>query len=195
MDTQALVALAQFLLPTGPGPSLKHPTDLIALFIHAIQVAVNFRLDPPANNQQSEPQDDKEGENDDTVSESDTAVGDDENDASPPPFPASLGISLEQALQSRLPRDWNSRGEDSYTFSYRHAQSSMGFVVKAGKIGGRVSVMGMVEVSLFSFSRFLWLTVRRRENRIRSRSYSQSMLWRTLCRGRERMSRRLVSGH
>jgi proteasome inhibitor subunit 1 (PI31) len=156
MDTQALIELAQFLLPTGPGPSLKHPTDLIALLIHAIQVAVNFRLDPPTTDQQSESQDDKEGDNYDTVSESDTAVGDDENDSSPARFPASLGITLEQALQSRLPRGWNSRGEDSYTFSYRHAQSSLGFVVKVGKIGGRVSVMGMVEVSSFRiFSCFL----------------------------------------
>lgn len=147
MDTQGILALAQFLRPTGSGPSLVHSTDLIALVIHSIQVAVNFRLNPPTNDLQSEAKEDDGRDDDDAVSESDTAVGDDDDSCSPR-FPASLGITPEDALQSRLPTGWNSRGEDSYTFTYRHAQSSMGFVVKVGKIGGRVSVMGMAEVSL-----------------------------------------------
>lgn len=197
MDSQAVLSLAHFLLPSGPGTSLKHPTDLIALYTHAIQVAVNFRLDPPTSDLQSEARDTSgEGDDDDAVSESATAVGDDNaNDSSSQQFPTSLGITLEHALQSRLPQGWNDRGEDSYTFSYRHTQSSLGFVVKVGKIGSRVSVMGMVEVSRSVVTPpFRWLTRNRTENHIRSQSCFRNMFRRILYPGLERMSRRRVSG-
>lgn len=197
MDSQALLSLAQFLLPAGPGTSLKHPTDLIALYIHAIQVAVNFRLDPPTSDSQSEARDTSgEGDDDDAVSESATAVADDNvNDSSSAQFPTSLGITMEHALQSRLPQEWNDRGENSYTFNYRHAQSSLGFVVKVGKIGSRISVMGMVEVSrnvaTFLFCR---LTRNRTGSRIHSRWCCRIMFRQTLCLGLERTSRHHVSG-
>lgn len=143
-NTQAILSLATYLLPrTIPPTTLTHPTDLIALVIHATQVSLGFRLDPPSAPTTSDTATEEEtGEDDDDAA---TAVADD------PPEPegrafTSLGVSEELAAQSRLSEGWDARGEDSYTFTYRHAQSQLSFVVKVGRMGGRVCVSGMAEV-------------------------------------------------
>ncbi|KAJ7667871.1 PI31 proteasome regulator N-terminal-domain-containing protein [Mycena polygramma] len=39
-----------------------------------------------------------------------------------------------------LPEDWNKNGPSHYTFRYRHDQSSLEFVVKVSKLGGRTLI-------------------------------------------------------
>jgi proteasome inhibitor subunit 1 (PI31) len=39
-----------------------------------------------------------------------------------------------------LPDDWNKNGPSHYTFRYRHDQSSLEFVVKVSKLGGRTLI-------------------------------------------------------
>jgi proteasome inhibitor subunit 1 (PI31) len=141
--TQAILSLATFLLPrTSPITTLTHPTDLIALVVHATSVSLSFRLDPPSSVEQTTSADEETGEDDDDAA---TAVADD------PPEPeqrgfSALGVSTDVAARSRLPEGWNARGEDSYTFTYRHGQSQMAFTIKVGRMGGRVCVSGMAEV-------------------------------------------------
>lgn len=144
-NTQPILALATYLLPrTTPITTLTHPTDIIALVIHATLISLGFRSDPPASVDASNTSTDEEtGEDDDDAA---TAVADDS--AEPEQRTAALGVSTDVAARSRLPEGWNARGEDSYTFTYRHGQSQMAFTIKVGRMGGRVCVSGMAEVCL-----------------------------------------------
>ena len=69
---------------------------------------------------------------DDGASDTDTAVDNDDD-----------GTSVDNALNS----GWNDRGEDTYSFEYKHEQSSMTFRVRVGKMGGRVQIDATAEVS------------------------------------------------
>lgn len=140
LDPAALLAAIPSLLPSSRGSSpLPHPTDAVAAIVHAIHVALGFRLeggsasDRPAEEAEAS----AERDIDDTASETTTAVDPDEQDG------GSVG-------QQVLNQEWNSRGEDAYAFAYRHEQSAMVFRVRVGRMGGRVQVDGMAEVSLCS---------------------------------------------
>jgi proteasome inhibitor subunit 1 (PI31) len=161
-NTPALLALLQHLLPSSTTSTLTQPTDLVAAYVHALLVSLRFRLNATpdgAEDRSSDAQGHEAagnnvatgggGADDDTVSEPDTVVADDEQQGETLPDErfTSLGISVADAEASRLPAGWNARGEDSYTFTYRHQQSQMTFTFKVGRIGNRVSVMGMAEVS------------------------------------------------
>jgi proteasome inhibitor subunit 1 (PI31) len=53
-----------------------------------------------------------------------------------------------------LPVEWNTNGPGHYTFKYRHEQSSLEFVMKVSKLGGRVLVNAIaveVRTSIFEF--------------------------------------------
>lgn len=39
-----------------------------------------------------------------------------------------------------LPESWDAHGPGSYTFRYRHDQSSLEFVLKVSKLGGRTMI-------------------------------------------------------
>lgn len=50
-----------------------------------------------------------------------------------------------------LPVEWNTHGPGSYTFRYKHEQSSLEFVVKLGKLGGRTTINAIaLEVRTFA---------------------------------------------
>ncbi|GLB33679.1 putative PI31 proteasome regulator [Lyophyllum shimeji] len=55
-------------------------------------------------------------------------------------------IAVEEASPANLPsgnilpQGWNRHGPDHYTFRYRHDQSSLEFVVKVSKLGGRTLI-------------------------------------------------------
>lgn len=143
-NTHAILSLATFLLPhTTPPTTLTHATDLVALITHATLVSLGFRLDPPTqpHTDTAEQETGEEEEDDDAA----TVVADDPPEPQGLPF-TSLGVTEDVAARSRLPEGWNAGGEDSYTFTYRHAQSQLSFVVKVGRMGSRVCVSGMAEV-------------------------------------------------
>ena len=48
-------------------------------------------------------------------------------------------------VEGQLLPGWNARGEDSYVFEYRHAQSAMTFRVRVGRMVGRVQIDAMAE--------------------------------------------------
>lgn len=96
--------------------------------------------------EEPEPEGDNNDDNDDTVSETATAV--DDEPAGQASSSQNLAVSQEVIAGARLPSGWNSRGEDSYTFEYKHEQSGLKFIVRVGRMGGRVNVSGMAEVRL-----------------------------------------------
>jgi proteasome inhibitor subunit 1 (PI31) len=57
-------------------------------------------------------------------------------------------------LTNVLPDEWNAHGPGNYTFRYRHEQSSLEFVMKIAKLGGRTLVNAIaVEVRVASVLR------------------------------------------
>lgn len=144
--------------PSASGPSTKllHPTDAVAALVHAIQTALKFRLVIPPG-QVADDLGDRLGVNDhtkdadggdDTRSEADTAVeDDDEGEAGNGSEASTVYVTNQEVVANILPQSWNARGEDAYTFSYKHEQSGMTFMVKVGRLGGRINVTGMAEVS------------------------------------------------
>ena len=148
LDPQTLIRSLPTLLPRSSGSPLLHPTDALAALVHAIHVALDFRLVNPsatanpaisapsqgagAAQTQNDASASGEKEIDDTASETETAVDQEEDLTS---------------VENQLPNGWNDRGEDSYSFQYRHAQSSMVFRIRVGRMGTRVQLDAMAEVS------------------------------------------------
>lgn len=170
-NTAALLALLQHVLPSSTTSTLTQPTDLIAAYVHAVLVSLRFRLNVPSDSSEDHSADSQAhvevresiaaggGTDDDTLSEADTVVADDDDDNEQSGQSGvqeqrftSLGITTADVSANRLPGGWNARGEDSYTFTYKQEQSQMTFTFKVGRIGNRVSVMGMAEVSIFCIS-------------------------------------------
>lgn len=132
---ESLLATLPTLLPPGGGSSpLPRPTDAVAALVHTIHVALGFRLQggQGASANTDETEQTSEAEVDDTASETTTAVDPDE------------GAGGSEVLS----QGWNARGEDAYTFTYRHEQSAMVFHVRVGRMGGRVQVDAMAEVGI-----------------------------------------------
>ncbi|OWZ60398.1 hypothetical protein C356_00049 [Cryptococcus neoformans c45] len=133
LNAASLLGLLPTLLPQETTSPLPLSTDAIAALVHTIHTALQFRLVSPA----PQPADDSSkleqlgsgGNNDDAMSEV-TAV--EQEDNSQPPV-------------GRLAEGWNSRGEDSYSFQYRHDQSAMNFRVRVGKMGSRAQIDAMAE--------------------------------------------------
>lgn len=150
----------------GPATRLSYPADAAVALVHAIMVSLQFMLQdrPTVRSGKQQGTSSSSGgaageageageagaagaaaDDDGTTSEADTAVNDDDD------FQPGQG-STEHVDQARvqasiLPYGWNGRAEDAYTLSYKHPQSSMEFLVKLGRMGGRVSVTGMAGVS------------------------------------------------
>ncbi|KAJ9099846.1 hypothetical protein QFC21_003848 [Naganishia friedmannii] len=159
-NTTALLALLQHLLPSSTTSTLTQPTDLVAAYVHAVLISLRFRLNTTPNESEERSSESRVhaeeagnaaaagADDDDTLSEADTAVADDDQqpaESVPEQGFTRLGVTVADAEASRLPGGWNTRGEDSYTFTYKHQQSQMTFTFKVGRIGNRVSVMGMAE--------------------------------------------------
>jgi proteasome inhibitor subunit 1 (PI31) len=137
LDPQALLLLLPTLLPNSTSSPLPNPTDALAALVHTIHTTLGFRLVTPveAPSMQNAAAT-REREIGDTASETETAVEDED---------AGEG---DGGIGGSLPQGWNARGEDSYIFEYRHPQSAMVFRVRVGRMGGRVQIDGMAEVSL-----------------------------------------------
>ncbi|WVQ99215.1 hypothetical protein IAU59_006347 [Kwoniella sp. CBS 9459] len=198
LSTPALLNLLPRLLPPSTSSPLPYPTDAVAALVHAIHVALEFRLVQPqgsqasgqepqaqaqaqrhqggdvsaANQNQNQTQDeDRSGsaeharagagtgnddidvdvDVDDGASETTTAV-DPETDADAEAADANVNVNVasgsarpQNVLENRLREGWNARGEESYTFQYRHGQSALSFRVRIGRMGGRVQVDAMAE--------------------------------------------------
>lgn len=175
-STSTLQQLVPYLLPERgqAGSTLTAPTDLAAVLVHAIHTSLEFRLVRPApsgsRNQSAdtEEQDEDEGQQrrgedtEDTVSETETAVNADDDDQAPQGQSSSSSLDtrfVRLATEARLPSGWNDRGEDSYTFTYKHEQSGLSFIVRVGRMGGRVNVSGMAEVSVRVLQAFVLLVL------------------------------------
>ena len=164
-STSTLQQLVPYLLPERgqEGSTLTAPTDLAAVLVHAIHTSLEFRLVRPApsssTTQSAEHQEEDEqqrqgrpDDNEDTFSETETAVNADDDDDEQAGRPSASSSSLDTrfvrlATEARLPAGWNDRGEDSYTFTYKHEQSGLSFIVRVGRMGARINVSGMAEVS------------------------------------------------
>ncbi|WVQ82432.1 hypothetical protein IAT38_004560 [Cryptococcus sp. DSM 104549] len=139
LEATRLLQLLPSLLPRGTTSPLPHPTDVIAALVHAIHTSLQFRLVSPLPTaaariaQPATQEASAEADVDDSVSETTTAV-DQEDDAQSSP-----------AQEGRLGEGWNTRGEDSYVFEYRHEQSAMTFRVRVGRMGSRVQIDAMAE--------------------------------------------------
>jgi hypothetical protein len=137
------------------------------VLVHSINTQLEFRLvksstSLQAQGESSSSDNDVGGpvernlDTDDTFSETATAVeetsqNDDEARLNiETSSPSSFAIdprTVQLATKARLSPGWNERGEDSYTFEYRHEQSGLRFIVRVGRMGSRVNVSGMAEVS------------------------------------------------
>lgn len=157
LDPTSLLALLLTLLPTSSSSPLQRPTDDVAALVHAIHTALDFRLIPIPQSGSSNPdsaaeqasapashQDrnkntvETETDIDDTASETPTAVDQEEE-----------SVNQSAHVEGRLSPSWNARGEEAYTFEYRHAQSAMVFRIRVGRMGGRIQIDGMAEVGWF----------------------------------------------
>jgi proteasome inhibitor subunit 1 (PI31) len=134
LETATILRLLQQLLPQSSTSPLPQPSDAIAALVHTIHTALEYRLIPgstpsaPASAGGADARDD-------TASDAATAV--------------ERGGDDEAAPEARLPEGWNTRGEDSYPFEYRHEQSSMTFRVRVGRMGSRVQIDAMAAVCRF----------------------------------------------
>ena len=136
LDPAILLVLLPTLLPRSTSSPLPHPTDAIAALIHTIHTNLGFRLvisaeTTPNPTGASTTETSGDIEIDDGASETPTAVDAEEE----------TGVT-----EGQLPLGWNSRGEDSYVFEYRHAQSAMTFRIRVGRMVGRVQIDAMAEV-------------------------------------------------
>jgi proteasome inhibitor subunit 1 (PI31) len=125
LDVNHILELLPTLLPRSTSSPLPHTTDALAALAHTIHTALHFRLIPPASTQgtESEGQEQTQHDFDDGASETTTAV------------------------DGRLWTGWNHRAEDSYSFEYMHEQSSLTFRLRVGRMGDRVQIDAMAEVS------------------------------------------------
>jgi proteasome inhibitor subunit 1 (PI31) len=160
LDTSTLLSLLLLLLPTSSSSPLIKPTDAVAALIHTIHTVLDFRLipqpasaapPPPTSEESSAPESGNQAQGeqdfDDTVSETTTAVDQDQDQDGDGPTGSGPGGNTRTVTEGRLPTGWNARGEESYTFEYRHAQSAMVFRIRVGRMGGRIQIDGMAEVS------------------------------------------------
>ncbi|WVW83682.1 hypothetical protein I302_105703 [Kwoniella bestiolae CBS 10118] len=141
LDAHNLLKLIPQLLPRSTSSPLPNPTDSIAILVHAIHTSLRFRLiqssttaaGPSGSSSLAQPVGEgATGDDiDDGASETTTAVDAEEADSTP--------------QEGVLNEGWNHRGEDSYTFQYRHEQSSLVFRVRIGRMGNRVQVDAMAE--------------------------------------------------
>ncbi|WWC70420.1 uncharacterized protein I206_104371 [Kwoniella pini CBS 10737] len=136
-----LLKLIHQLLPKSTSSPLTHPTDSIAVLIHAIHISLRFRIiqsAPTSSAAESSAQPiisttEAEGDDvDDGASETTTAVDADED-------------STSQPQEGTLNTGWNDRGEDAYSLQYRHEQSALSFRIRIGRMGNRVQVDAMAE--------------------------------------------------
>ena len=135
LDAHAVLIVLPTILPRSTSSPLPTPTDAIAALVHTIHTTLDFRLIPSNNISLTGAALDNrptEEDFDDGASETATAVDIEED----------VG-----ATEGQLPTGWNGRGEDSYVFEYRHSQSAMTFRVRVGRMGGRVQIDAMAEVS------------------------------------------------
>lgn len=168
LDPRALLALLPHLLPPSSSSPLPRPADSIAALVHAIHVALGFRREPsetvpiagqPGDTQaQSGPSSDTAttptatataGPSGDAM-DTDTDVGDDaasETTTAVDPADDPNPAAHVDVAHGRLPQGWNARGEDAYVFAYAHPQSSMRFRVRVGRMGARVQIDAMADVS------------------------------------------------
>lgn len=57
--------------------------------------------------------------------------------------------SSSHASTNSLPAEWNSHGPGSYTFRYKHDQSSLEYIIKVSKLGSRTLINAIaVEVRI-----------------------------------------------
>jgi proteasome inhibitor subunit 1 (PI31) len=165
LSTSNILQTLPTLLPTGTSSPLPRPTDAIAALVHTIHTNLDFRLISPApalatsstTPNDSEHEGDDDIDIDDTASETPTAVDQEDNDT-----------GEAQAQEGRLPEGWNARGEDSYTFEYRHEQSSLVFRIRVGRMGGRVQIDAMAEVC---FGETIWGNADSEDRMARLRQY------------------------
>ena len=140
LDPTALLALLPTLLPRSTSSPLPHPTDAVAALVHSIHISLDFRVTTAPTISQPRFTSDQHI---DTAASAQTDVDDGASDT-------ATAVDQEEdaaSVAGQLPPGWNGRGEDSYSFEYRHAQSSMVFRVRVGRMGGRVQVDAMAEVS------------------------------------------------
>ena len=152
LDPVTLLALLPTLLRTSDSSPLARPTDALAALIHAIHTALDFRLvqstasvQPGQSSSNVQAAQSEEKEFDDGASETTTAVDQEEAESS--------------TVENRLGTEWNARGEESYTFEYRHDQSSLAFRIRVGRMGGRIQVDGMAEVRAYRTFQVMKLTL------------------------------------
>jgi proteasome inhibitor subunit 1 (PI31) len=138
LEANHILELLPTLLPRSTSSPLPHTTDALAALVHTIHTALAFRLIRPTNEEASEPAGEVQHDFDDGASETTTAVDQDE---------------AEGDVEGRLWTGWNHRAEDSYSFEYKHQQSSMTFRLRVGRMGGRVQIDAMAEVRYLTRAR------------------------------------------
>lgn len=134
LDTSALLETLPNLLPqtqsegeSSTSARLRQPQDGLSALLHTTLTRLDFRLIGLGEDHRLDQQDD-----------------DDQNQSA-------------NKTKNQLPEDWNSKGPDTYSFRYRHDQSSLEFIIKTVKLAGRVVVHGIaVEVSDLETVSDLW---------------------------------------
>lgn len=163
-----VASLAPTLLPSSPtaAATLDNPSSIVALIVHTLQTCLEFKLvidptpshDPTrlADSSASEPTietaNDTQDEDDDgdAVSETDTAVEEQDRQVTSLAATSSSSTVPREILENnKLGSDWK-RAADYYSFEYTHHQSSLRFTITVAKMGARVNITGMAQVSVCS---------------------------------------------
>ncbi|PWZ00350.1 hypothetical protein BCV70DRAFT_109337 [Testicularia cyperi] len=125
LDPSALLSVLPTLLPNPEAAStsstvgIRNPQDALAAMIHTIMSRLDFRL---------------------------VGLADDDRLQQPEPdsgTSADASTSRSSAGINKLPASWNEKGPEHYTFRYKHDQSSLDYLVKLVKLGGKALIHGI----------------------------------------------------
>ncbi|RXK40086.1 hypothetical protein M231_02543 [Tremella mesenterica] len=136
LDVNIILTLLQTLLPRSTSSPFPKPTDAIAALVHTIHIALDFRLIPNPNAGHPLTSDAIAAQN----AQPGTEIADGASEIT-----AVESESEPAPVEGQLHPGWNARGEDAYTFEYRHAQSAMTFRVRVGRMGARVQIDATAE--------------------------------------------------
>lgn len=149
--------------PTDPTATIARETDAVVLLIHGIHSQLGFKItggddeqtndtdqgeevtESGAGDAAGQAQAESQAQDDTTSTFSETPTAINPSSSFPNNTNNPTTSSSTTSSPNPLPRLWSHKGEDSYTLLYTHPTSSLSILIKIGRIGGRVNVLGMID--------------------------------------------------
>lgn len=123
LSSGTLVPIVLSSIPPSPEPALKSAWDALALLCHACLLSVDFRLIGLGEEHR--------------ISRRHSYV------LSTEPLTTKADASSDANEPQPLPAEWNESRSSDYAFRYKHPQSSMEYLLKISKLGGKVIISGL----------------------------------------------------